>query len=90
MPALKANHRQILAAGLIGGKRTQYRIQGVRGLMLDVRPSGQRTWFVRYQPGGRKSRKFSWYKIGDARTFGLKDAMDRADEVVRAVQGENR
>lgn len=90
MPALKANHRQILAAGLIGGKRTQYRIQGVRGLMLDVRPSGQRTWFVRYQPGGRKSRKFRWYKIGDARTFGLKDAMDRADEVVRAVQGENR
>ena len=85
-----ASLHQILAAKLIGGKRTQYRIQGVRGLMLDVRPSGQRTWFVRYQPGGRKSRKFRWYKIGDARTFGLKDAMDRADEVVRAVQGENR
>lgn len=90
MPVLKPNHRQVLAAKPINGKRTQYRIHGVRGLVLDVRPSGQRTWFVRYQPGGRKSRKFRWYKIGDAKTFGLKDAIDQADSVVRAVQGENR
>jgi len=90
MPALKPNHRQILAAKPIDGKRTQYRIQGVRGLVLDVRPSGQRTWFVRYQPGGRNSRKFRWYKIGDTKTFGLKDASELADKIVRAVQGENR
>lgn len=90
MPSLKANHRQILAAKPIDGKRTQFRIEGARGLVLDVRTNGQRTWFVRYQPGGRKSRTFRWYKIGDARTFRLKDAMERAGEVIRAVQGENR
>lgn len=90
MPELKFNHRQILAAKPIGGKRTQYRISGIRGLVLDVRPSGARTWFVRYQPGGRKGRTFRWYKIGDAEVIGLKDAADRADEVVRAVQKEHR
>lgn len=58
MPSLKPNHRQILAAKLLNGKRTQYRIDGVAGLMLDVRPNGRKTWFVRCQPGGRKSRTF--------------------------------
>jgi hypothetical protein len=58
MPTLKANHRQILAAKPIAGKRTRYRIEGVDGLWLHVGPSGRRTWYVRYQPGGRDSRVF--------------------------------
>ncbi len=74
MPALKRNHRHVIAARAIDGKRTQYRIEGVNGLVLDVRANGKRTWFVRYQPGGRKSRTFRWYKIGDATTIGLADA----------------
>ncbi|MFN3625456.1 MAG: tyrosine-type recombinase/integrase [Hyphomicrobium sp.] len=90
MPSLKPNHRQVLAAKAIGGKRTQYRIDGVRGLVLDVRTSGQRTWFVRYQPGGRHRRKFKWFKIGDAAVIGLRDASDKADEIIRAVQKEGR
>ena len=53
MPSLKANHRQIMAAEPIDGKRTRYRIEGVPGLWLSVCPSGKRTWYVRYQPGGR-------------------------------------
>lgn len=90
MPSLKPNHRQVLAAKAIGGKRTQYRIDGVRGLMLDVRIGGERTWFVRYQPGGRDRRKFRWFKIGDAAVIGLRDAADKADAIVRAVQKDNR
>jgi hypothetical protein len=50
MPSLNRNHRQISAAKPLDGRRTQYRIEGVAGLVLDVRPGGKRTWFVRYQP----------------------------------------
>ena len=32
MPILKANHRVIVWAPPIGGKRTRYRIEGVDGL----------------------------------------------------------
>ena len=90
MPTLARNHRQILAAKAIDGKRTQYRIEGVAGLVLDVRPTGSRTWFVRYQQGGREARKFRWYKIGDATAVGLADATEHAKKVVTAVQGDRR
>lgn len=90
MPSLKPNHRQILAAKAIDGKRTQYRIATVPGLVLDVRESGKRTWFVRYQPGGRGSRKFRWFKIGDASVIGFRDAADRAEEIIKVVQKDNR
>jgi len=90
MPTLSQNHRQILAAKPLDGKRTYYRIQGVPGLLLDVRPNGKRCWFVRYQPGGRNSRTFRWYKIGDARVIGLHDATRHANKVVKAVLDENR
>ena len=90
MPLLSRNHRQVLAARAIDGKRTQYRIDGVAGLVLDVRPSGMRTGSVRYQPGGRKARTFRWYKIGDARVISLADACDRAKKVVTAVEDEQR
>jgi hypothetical protein len=72
MPTLSQNHRQILAAKPLDGKRTCYRVQGVPGLLLDVRPNGKRCWFVRYQPGGRSSRRFRWYKIGDAKALGVR------------------
>jgi integrase len=90
MPLLKPNHRQILAAKPIGGKRTRYRISGTKGLVLDVRVSGERTWFVRYQTGSRSSRKFRWFKIGDASSIGLADATKKADNIVRAVEKDSR
>jgi integrase len=90
MPSLKPNHRQVLAAKAINGKRTQYRIAGCKGLVLDVRESGQRTWFVRYQPGGRGARKFRWFKIGDASVISVGDATDKADAVLRSVQKDAR
>jgi integrase len=34
------------------------------GLVLIVRPTGKRTWFLRYRPGGR-GVKDRWHKLGD-------------------------
>ena len=90
MPTLARNHRQISSAKAIDGKRTQYRIEGVAGLVLDVRPNGTRTWFVRYQNGSRTARRFRWYKVGDATAIGLAQATERAKEIVAAVQDERR
>jgi len=90
MPILKQNHRQILAAKPIDGKRTRYRIEGVPGLWLNVCPTGQRTWYVRYQPGGRDGRVFRQYTIGDAKTVGLQKASKAAHNIVNAVKVEDR
>lgn len=90
MPSLKANHRQIMAAQPIDGKRTRYRIEGVPGLWLSVCPSGKRTWYVRYQPGGRDDRVFRQYTIGDAKTVGLATATKAAHDVVNKVKVHDR
>jgi integrase len=90
MPTLKANHRQILAAKPIDGRRTRYRIEGVDGLWLHVGPSGRRTWYVRYQPGGRKGRVFRQFTIGDAKTVGLQKATKAAHNIVNAVKVDDR
>lgn len=90
MPTLKQNHRHILAAQAVGGKRTRYRIEGVPGLWLSVCPSGQRTWYVRYQPGGRVGRVFRQYTIGDAKTVSLQKASKAAHNILNAVKVEDR
>ena len=90
MPTLKANHRQILAAKPIDGKRTRYRIEGVDGLWLHVGPSGRRTWYVRYQPGARNDRVFRQYTIGDAKTVGLQQATKAAHNIINAVKVDDR
>lgn len=90
MPSLKANHRQIRAAAAIGGKRTRYRIEGVEGLWLSVGAKGQRTWYVRYQPGGRKGRVFRQYTLGDASSVSLKTAVDGARRITNAVKTADR
>lgn len=90
MPTLKANHRVIAAAPPIGGKRTRYRIEGVDGLWLDVGPRGNRVWYVRYQPGGRATRSFRYYKIGPLEQIGLADATRRAKTVIGDVYGKQK
>ncbi len=90
MPKLKANHRVIAAAPAIGGKRTRYRIEGVDGLWLDVSPKGKRVWYVRYQPGGRGTRHFRYFRIGDLTQHGLAAATGRARQVMGKVYGPER
>ena len=70
--------------------RVTYSSNVVTGLVLEVMPSGTRTWRVRYRtPGGRrgKTRAFS---IGDATVIKLGPAIDKAREVLAAVQVEQR
>ena len=86
MPSLKANHRQILAAQPLDGKRTRYRIDGVPGLWRSVCPTGKRTWYVRYQPGGREDRVFRQYTIGDLVTVSLALATKAAHDVINKVK----
>ena len=90
MPTLKANHRQILAAKPVDGKKTRYRIEGVPGLWLYVSPSGVRTWYSRYQIGSGKTRQERWYRIGDATSMPLAIATERAKSVDVEVDVEDR
>lgn len=90
MPVLKRNHRQVLAAKVIGGKQTRYRIEGVRGLWLYVSVAGVRTWYVRYQGGSRRGRRCRWFKIGNAGAVSLDKAAKRAQEILTDVQVHDR
>jgi len=90
MPTLKRNHRQILAAKPIDGKRTRYRIEGVPGLWLNVGPGGQKSWYVRYQPGGRKGRIFRQHTLGDITSVSLQDATQAASRIMTKVKVEDR
>lgn len=85
MPTLKPNHRVIKAAQPIGGKRTRYRIDGVEGLWLDVSATGNRYWYVRYQPGGRAIRTERWYRVGNAASVSLGDASAKARDILTAA-----
>lgn len=90
MPTLKRNHRQILAAKPIDGKRTRYRIEGVPGLWLNVGPGGRKSWYVRYQPGGRKGRIFRQHTLGDITSVSLQDATQAASRIMTKVKVEDR
>jgi integrase len=90
MPTLKANHKQILAAKPIDGKKTRYRIEGVPGLWLYVSPSGVRTWYARYQIGSGQTRQERWFRIGDAKSIELAKAIERAKSIDAEVDVEDR
>src|SRR4249920_1164541 len=88
MPSLNPNHRQVMAAKHVGGRRTRYSIEGVRGLVLDITPRGVRTWYVRYQIPNGARRTFRHYRIGDAKSVGLGEAIERARAVTSQYQVE--
>ena len=86
MPALQNHPRVIAKAAAIDGRRTRYAIEGVKGLLLDCKPSGERTWFARYQVGHGEHRTERFYRIGsfnqgadDFKTLG--QAIDAAADV---------
>lgn len=90
VPTLKPNYRVIAAAPPIGGKRTRYRIEGIDGLWLDVGPTSNRVWYVRYQPGGRAVRKYRYFKIGNLERISLAAATKRAKDVIGDVYGREQ
>ena len=64
----------------IDAKQTEYRIEGVRGLILVVTPEGTGTYFFRYVIQQGKKRKFRSIKIGRRDEKSLTDARDDADK----------
>ena len=64
MPALQNHPRVVVKAAAVDGRRTRYTIEGVKGLLLDCKPGGERTWFVRYQVGHGAHRTERFYRIG--------------------------
>ena len=85
---LARNHKQIMAAKPIAGKRTRYTIEGVRGLVLDVFTTGRRVWYVRYEVGRGKLRRSRSFRIGNAAHVGLSDAIDKCRAVMAGVEVE--
>lgn len=85
MPTLARNHKTIMAAKPIDGKRTRYTIEGVRGLILDVFTTGKRVWYARYEVGRGKLRRSRSYRIGNASHVGLAMAVDKCREVMAGV-----
>lgn len=58
--------------------KTDYHDKGCKGLMLEVRHSGGRTWYLRYRDARGKQRQF---RLADARDLSLEQARKRADEL---------
>ena len=79
--------QSVMKAGPIDGKQTEYRIDGVRGLVLVVMPEGTGTYFFRYTVGQGKARKFRSEKIGRRDEVSIQAARDKADELRLAVGG---
>ena len=90
MPKLPHNQRAIDGLKPLVDKRISYTSGVVPGLVLEVLPSGAKTWRVRYRtPGGRKGKSRS-FTIGDATVIKLGPALDKAREILGAVKLEGR
>jgi len=90
MPVLPHNQRAIDALRPSRERRVQYRSTVVVGLELELMPSGKRTWRVRYRVGRSEIRKFRAFTIGNAAHIKLGPAIDKAREILSAVQVEGR
>ena len=86
MPTLPHNQRAIDGLSTLDGKRTTYRSEVIIGLVLEVMPSGQRSWRVRYRTAGGRQGKTRAFTIGDARIIKLGPAIDKAREILASVQ----
>jgi integrase len=64
-----------------GASRREIPDDYMRGLYLIIQPTGAKSWAVRYRHGGRPTK----HTIGSYPAFGLKDARDKAAEILRAV-----
>jgi len=91
MPKLKRNHLVVSKAKALNGKRTLFTIEGVKGLGLQVSPSGSRHWVFRYEFGDRRAGgKQRFMSIGDASMIPLGKAVERAEELFAQVKVEGR
>ena len=84
MPKLQRNVRVIASA--VAGPKMVYQIDGTPGLNLAALGNGKASWRLRYRP--RRGAEKRWHTIGDAQTVTLGEAMDKARELMSALQLE--
>lgn len=65
-------------ACLPGQSKVDYHDAGCKGLMLEIRASGGKTWYLRYRDNHGKQRQF---RMGDAKDLSLDQARHRANEL---------
>jgi hypothetical protein len=59
----------------------EYRVAGVRGLVLNVLPSGTATWYFHYDHQQGRARKRRKLRIGRLDDIELSEAQDRVEEL---------
>ena len=83
---LPANSQAVAKAKCVDGKRTTYRIEDVRGLVLTVQPGGEAAWGFRYSMGGRAQKRERWIALGTRDATSLAEARAKAIELRRRVE----
>jgi integrase len=83
---LPFNALAVKAAKAIDGSRTEWRVEGVRGLVLFCQPSGAATWFFFYTAKLGTDRKLRKVQIGGRDAVTLQEARAKAIELLRAVE----
>jgi integrase len=68
------------------GRHIEYRISGVRGLVLHVLPSGTATWYFHYDLAVGRSRKRRKLKLGRLDDLPLANASQKAESLRPIVQ----
>jgi integrase len=87
---LKANAKTIARA--IGraaegeGSPAEFRVEGARGLVLHVLPSGTATWYLHYDVRQGRRRLRRKYKIGRSDEVALAAAIQRAERLRTEIQ----
>jgi integrase len=83
---LPLNVKAIKAAKAKGGKPTEYRVKGSRGLVLIVQASGKASWFCFYHTRHGSKRRLRKYWLGSRDVTKLADAREGAARVMRAAE----
>jgi integrase len=83
---LPFNTQAVLKATALGGIATEYRVSGVRGLVLRVMPTGIATYIFTYQVPLGPKRRFRKLKLGRRDGMTLHDARARTEELRLRVE----
>jgi integrase len=83
---LPLNVKAIKAAKARGGKPTEYRVKGSRGLVLIVQASGKASWFCFYHTRQGLRRRLRKYWLGSRDVTNLADAREGAAKIMRAAE----
>lgn len=79
---LPYNELAIKAARARNGKPTEYKVEGVAGLLLRVEPSGAAAFYSRYHANGQRRR----IRLGSRGVVPPSEAKKRATEIALAVE----